>query len=93
MQVLYERCAGIDGHQKTAVVRILVPQVEGKTMKTTMKTTRTFATMTAPRRERAAWLDHDHLEQVAIASTGGTGGRCITDWKRATPSPWSIRST
>jgi transposase len=67
MQVLYERCAGIDVHQKTVVVTILVTQPDGQTTK---KTTRTFATMTAQLRELAAWLDHEHIEQVAIESTG-----------------------
>jgi transposase len=67
MQVLYERCAGLDVHQKTVVVTLLVTQADGKTT----KTTRTFSTMTGQLRELAAWLDREHIEQVAIESTGG----------------------
>jgi transposase len=66
MPVLYERCAGIDGHQKTVVVTIRVRQADGKTT----KTTRTFSPMRAHLRSMAARLDREHIEQVAIERTG-----------------------
>ncbi len=40
MQVVYERCAAIDVHQKTAVTTILIMQANGHLQ----KETRTFAT-------------------------------------------------
>jgi hypothetical protein len=43
MQVVYERCAAIDVHQKTAVTTILITQANGHLQ----KETRTFATMTS----------------------------------------------
>lgn len=66
MQVLYERWAGIDVHQKTVVVTIRVTDADGQTT----KATRTFSTMKAQLRDLAAWLDREHVEQVAIESTG-----------------------
>lgn len=66
MQVLYERCAGIDVHKKTVVVTVLQTQRDG----TTTKATRTFSTMTADLLALATWLDHEQVEQVAIESTG-----------------------
>jgi transposase len=66
MQVVYERCAGIDVHKKTVVVTVLRTSTSG----TTSKTTRTFSTMTAELRALAAWLNQEQIEQVAIESTG-----------------------
>jgi transposase len=66
MQVVYERCAGIDVHTKTVVVTVLRTDSVGKTS----KTTRSFSTMTAELRALVAWLDQERVEQVAIESTG-----------------------
>jgi transposase len=66
MQVVYERCAGIDGHKKTAVGTVLCTGTAGKTS----KATRTFSTMTAELGALAAWRDQEQVEQVAIESTG-----------------------
>ncbi len=43
MQVMYERCAAIDVHQKTAVTTALITQPDGRVQ----QQTRTFATMDA----------------------------------------------
>jgi len=43
MQIMYERCAGIDVHKKTVVVCVLITAADGAVQ----KHTRTFATMTA----------------------------------------------
>jgi transposase len=43
MQVIYERCAGIDIHKKMIVVTVLITLVNGQVQ----KYTRTFSTMTA----------------------------------------------
>ena len=43
MHVMYERCAAIDVHQKTAVTTALITQPDGSLQ----KQTRTFATMTS----------------------------------------------
>jgi transposase len=61
MQVMYERCAGLDVHKKTVVVCVLTP--EGHE-------TRTFGTMTAELLALADWLLAWGCTHVAIESTG-----------------------
>jgi transposase len=43
MQVVHERCAGLDVHKKTVVACILITQPDG----TVQREVRTFSTMTA----------------------------------------------
>jgi len=65
MQVVYERCAGVDVHQRTVVVTVLLTgpeQVE--------KHTRTFGTMTVDLLELSAWLEELGVTPVALESTG-----------------------
>jgi transposase len=66
MQVIYERCAGIDVHKKTVVVCVLVAQADG----TLQKQIRTFATMTADLLALDEWLGSPHIEHLALESTG-----------------------
>jgi transposase len=61
MQVMYERCAGLDVHKKTVVACVLTP---------TGQETRTFATMTADLLALADWLLACGCTHVAIESTG-----------------------
>lgn len=65
MQVVYERCAGIDVHQRMVVVTVLLTHpthVE--------KHTRTFGTMTADLLALSEWLEEVGVTQVALESTG-----------------------
>lgn len=66
MQVLYERCAGLDVHQKTVVVTILVTAATGHVT----KLTRTLGTMTAELLALDSWLEEQQVEQLALESTG-----------------------
>jgi transposase len=61
MQVMYERCAGLDVHKKTVVACVLTPAGAE---------TRTFATMTADLLALADWLLACGCTHVAIESTG-----------------------
>jgi transposase len=61
MQVMYERCAGLDVHKKTVVACVVTP---------TGQETRTFATMTADLLALADWLLACGCTHVAIESTG-----------------------
>ena len=65
MQVMYERCAGIDVHKKTVVACVLTPAGPE---------TRTFGTMTADLLSLADGLLACGCTHVAIESTGD-------DWK------------
>jgi transposase len=66
MQVIYERCAGIDGHKKTVVVCVLLTQADG----TVQKQIRTFTTMTADLLALDEWLRSLHIVHIALESTG-----------------------
>jgi transposase len=61
MQVMYERCAGLDVHKKTVVACVVTPAGPE---------TRTFATMTADLLALADWLLACGCTHVAIESTG-----------------------
>jgi transposase len=61
MQVMYERCAGLDVHKKTVVACVLSPAGQE---------TRTFGTMTADLLSLADWLLACGCTHVAIESTG-----------------------
>lgn len=61
MKVVYNRCAGIDVHKKSVVVRILTPD---------RQETRTFGTMTRRLHELAQWLTSYKISHVAMESTG-----------------------
>jgi transposase len=66
MQVVYERCAAIDVHQKTAVTTPLITQAHGHVQ----KETRTFATMTSDLLRLDDWLHELGVTVVAMESTG-----------------------
>lgn len=66
MQVIYQRCAGIDVHKKTVVVCVLVTQADGRVQ----KQVRTFATMTADLLALDEWLRSQQVEHIAMESTG-----------------------
>src|SRR5512139_3606081 len=60
MQVVYERCCGIDVHKRTVVACAIVPGPDGPAT----KETRTFATMSEDLEALAGWLaglDVTHL--------------------------------
>lgn len=61
MQVMYERCAGLDVHKNTVIACVVTP--EGQE-------TRTFGTMTAELLALADWLRASGCTHGAIESTG-----------------------
>jgi transposase len=61
MQVVHERCCGLDVHKKTVVACVLTR--DGKQ-------TRTFGTMTGELWELVDWLDQQRVTHVAMESTG-----------------------
>lgn len=66
MQVLYERCAGLDVHQKTVVATILLTATNGHVT----KLTQTFGTMTVDLLALDRWLEEYKVSHVALESTG-----------------------
>lgn len=61
MDVVYERCCGLDVHKKMVVACVLTPET---------KEIRTFSTMTEELHELVDWLGHHHCTHVAMESTG-----------------------
>jgi transposase len=74
MQVVHERCAGVDVHKRTVVVTVLVSPVQSAPPKAgkaaVEKYTRTFGTMTADLLGLSEWLEKLGVTQVAMESTG-----------------------
>lgn len=66
MEVLYERCCGLDIHKKTVVACLITPG-PGRTSK---KTIQTFGTMTDEILQLANWLAAAGCTHVAMESTG-----------------------
>jgi transposase len=66
MQVVYERCCGIDVHKQTVVACTVVPGADGQAL----KETRTFGTMTENLAALADWLAELGVTHVTMESTG-----------------------
>jgi transposase len=66
MQVLHERCCGLDVHKKTISACVLVTHADGKVQ----RRLRTFGTMTADLLALSDWLTELGVMQIALESTG-----------------------
>jgi transposase len=66
MDVVYERCCGLDVHQKTVVACVLVAG-SGKQIR---KEIRTYRTMTVDLLELGDWLESMGVQTVAMEATG-----------------------
>jgi transposase len=75
MEVVHERCCGLDVHKESVVACVVVPGAG----KQPHKEIRTFNTMTADLLELADWLTAQGVTHVALESTG-------VYWK----APWNI---
>ncbi len=66
MQVVYERCCGIDVHKQTVVACAIVPGPTGQPV----KDVRTYATMSGDLEALAGWLSELGVTHIAMESTG-----------------------
>ena len=66
MQVIHQRCAGLDVHKKTVVACMLITSPEGRVQ----KQIRTFSTMTVDLLALADWLGAFDVTHIALESTG-----------------------
>ena len=66
MQVVHERCCGLDVHKKTVVACVLITQPEGAVQ----REVRTFKTMTVDLLALSDWLSRLGVTHVALESTG-----------------------
>jgi transposase len=66
MQVVHERCAGLDVHKRTVVVCVLLTQPDG----TVQREVRPFSTMTVELIALGDWLESVQVRGVTLESTG-----------------------
>ena len=66
MEVLYERCSGLDVHQATVVACVRHPGERGRRI----SEIRTFGTTTVELLALADWLTTEGITHVAMESTG-----------------------
>jgi transposase len=66
MDVVYERCCGLDIHKQTVVACAILPGPHGQPQ----KEVRTFGTLTDELQQLAAWLAERQVRRVAMESTG-----------------------
>ena len=66
MQIVYERCAGLDVHKKSVMACLITPAPNGQPN----KERRTFSTMTPDLLRLCDWLKEQECSQVAMESTG-----------------------
>ena len=66
MQVVHERCAGLDVHKRTVVACVLLTQPDGSVQ----REVRTFSTMTVELIALGDWLETLQVTVVALESTG-----------------------
>ena len=66
MQVVHERCCGLDVHKKTVVTCILITLANGEVQ----RHIRTFSTMTAGLLALSDWLESLAVTVIAMESTG-----------------------
>jgi transposase len=69
MQVVYERCCGLDIHKRSVVACLIVPGMPGSD-KLPQKEIRTFGTMTEDLLGLSDWLLSNGVTHVAMESTG-----------------------
>ena len=66
MEVLYERCCGLDVHKNTVVACMMITPPNGRVK----KTVRTFGTTTAEILALRDWVDEQQVSHLALERTG-----------------------
>jgi transposase len=66
MEILYERCCGLDVHKNTVVACVMITPAHGRMQ----KSVRTFGTMTADILALRDWIDAQQVTHLALESTG-----------------------
>jgi transposase len=64
MQVMYERCAGLDVHKNSVVACVMI------TGSSVQSATKTFGTMTGEILAMSDWLREQQVTHVAMEATG-----------------------
>ena len=78
MDVLIERCAGIDIGKNEVVACVRTPAADGRGRR---KQTRTFATFIGALEEMADWFTDQGVTEIAMEATGSYWSRSGTCWR------------
>ncbi len=70
MQVVYERCCGLDIHKKTVVACLITPNSNKQELPLPHKEVRSFGTMTNDLLQLSDWLMANSVTAVAMELTG-----------------------
>jgi transposase len=89
MQVVHERCCGLDVHKKTVVACVLRNNADG----TLERFIRTFSTMTANLLALSDWLTSLDINEIALESTGVYWRPVFNILEEGGQSCWSTHST
>src|SRR6266702_5895008 len=84
MDVLHERCCGLDIHKKLVVACLITSGPKGAPR----KEVRSFGTMTGDLLQLGDWLDEHGVTHVAMEATGVYWKPSSIFWKIASPSCW-----
>ena len=77
MQVVHERCCGLDVHKKTVVACVLRSHDDGPLE----RFIRTFSTMTANLLALSDWLTSLDIKEIALESTGVYWRLVFNNWR------------
>jgi len=90
VQVVRERCCGLDVHKRTVVACVLITASDGAAQ----REVRTFGTMTAGLLALSDWVDECSVTHIALEVRACTGVRSSTCWRMTVGRwCWSTRST
>jgi hypothetical protein len=90
MEPIVQRCVGIDIGEVTLKATL---RVQGGPGWRTRREVRTFQTTTAELLELCDWVVDEQVSLVGMESTGSTGSRSTTCWKRSWTAGCSTPST
>ncbi len=88
MNVVYEKCAGLDVHKRTVVVCASILDAKGQRH----KERRTFSTMTPDLLRLRQWLKDLGITHVAMESTASYWNPSLMYWKTMWKCWWSMHS-
>jgi transposase len=66
MQIVYQRCCGMDVHKNSVTACLLLIDDDGEFV----KEKRQFGTMTRDLNEMASWLESKGVQAIAMEATG-----------------------
>ena len=92
VDVIVERCAGLDVHRDTVVATVRLPG-KGKSRRRRLQETRTFGTTIGQLERLSDWLAECGVTRVGMESTGCYWKTVFYAWRTGSTAGSSTRST